>query len=368
MKKKFIAAAVTVFLCLSFVFSASALSADEALVRKRVYYPGINNTVLLLSNNLGDLSNVQIKRILVTSPKIFTSEEDVKDYTISEARKNFSLSSISVTIRFSAFNGRSTQDYIFNRYLSLGSSYTLSPLSDSDASVVFNYNSSVSCLSSPSMCIAPGIAYQNLIIYDQYYHDIDLVDYQNLGYSLSVPLQQSSDSSLVSLFPLMRKRAYYPTINHELSLLSSSLGSLKDVQVKRIIIKSLKDFTSCEAVEANIAEETSADTASYTILVDIQFSASDSSGVHDYLFYHYPAAGASCLLLPLTSVTTIAEALASDENLVLYNYNSYLSTLSNYGDVLAPGIAYTNLTGDNYYIDIDLTDYQTSGYSLAVAA
>lgn len=355
MKKKLIAAAVTVLLCLSFVFSASALSADEALVRKRAYYSGINNTVLLLSNNLGDLSNVQVKRIIVTSHKDFTSEEAVKDAVVSESLEFISTSSVGVAIQFSARDGSYTRDYIFNHFLSAGNSFTLTPLASSNITTS-NYNSAVSYLNDSQKFFAPGIAYVNSFG-DSYFLDIDLSDYQRAGHSLTLPLPSSSADTTVSLFPLIRKRAYYSGINSTVSLLSKNLGNLRDVQVERIVVASRKDFTSEEAVKENVEQEASAFLSLYTIDVSIQFSASNGSSVQDYLFHHY---------LPASSVYTLAPM--SSPTMEVKNYKNGLSYLSNYGYCIAPGIAYLNVLTDSYYLDIDLTDYQSMGYSLTIPA
>lgn len=53
---------ITAIVLLPFILSASALSDDEALVRKRAYYAGIESSLSLLSRNLGTLENVQIQK------------------------------------------------------------------------------------------------------------------------------------------------------------------------------------------------------------------------------------------------------------------------------------------------------------------
>ena len=48
------------------------------------------------------------------------------------------------------------------------------------------------------------------------------------------------------------------------------------------------------------------------------------------------------------------------------NYNDAITDLADYGTHIAPGIAKDSF-GGSYYLDIDLNDYQSSGYSLVIA-
>jgi hypothetical protein len=351
MKKSIAALALSVMLCFVCIISASAvseLSPDEALTRKRAYYAGINNSVALLSKNIGSLENVQIKRIIVLSPTDFTSEAAVKDAIISASQHLFSLSAfVTVYIQFSASDGATVQDYLFNHALASGSICTLSPLNSSDTNVG-NYFTAVSSLSNPAYQIASGVAHTSRF----YYLDIDLSDYQNSGYPLSVPLVTGIDESS-ALFPLMRMRAYYPEINNVISLLSQTTTSLKDIQIKRIIVRSSNDFTSTETVSENILAESQKDPLVYTITISVQFSASDGDSVDDYLFWHSPASSSYSwcpMFFPDAGIS---------------NYNDAITCLANYGTHIAPGIAKGSF-GGSYYLDIDLNDYQSSGYSLAI--
>ena len=67
MKKRILSVFITVIALVPFILSAFAFSNDEALARKRAYYAGIENSLSLLSQNLGTLENVQIQRIVVRS-------------------------------------------------------------------------------------------------------------------------------------------------------------------------------------------------------------------------------------------------------------------------------------------------------------
>lgn len=91
MKKRILSIFITAIVLLPFILSASALSDDEALVRKRAYYAGIESSLSLLSRNLGTLENVQIQKIVVRSPKDLTTETDVKEFTVSQSQKDDSL-------------------------------------------------------------------------------------------------------------------------------------------------------------------------------------------------------------------------------------------------------------------------------------
>lgn len=353
MKKSIAALALSVMLCFVCIVSASAvseLSPDEALTRKRAYYSGINNTVALLSKNMGSLENIQIKRIVVLSPTDFTSETAVKDAIVSASQHLFSLSAfVTVYIQFSASDGSTVQDHLFTHTLASGPIYTLCPLDSSDTNVG-NYFTAVSSLSNPAYQIASGIAHTSRF----YYLDIDLSDYQNSGYSLSVPLVMGNDESS-ALFPLIRKRAYYAVINDAISHIPENAGFLKDIQIKRVIISSFKDFTSAEAVSENILAESQKKPMVSTVTINIQLSASDGSSVQDYLFWASPARSS----YRLYSMTSSDSAVS--------NYNNFVSYLEDYGRCIAPGIAYLNVFGNSYYFDIDLNDYQSSGYSLIIA-
>ena len=351
MKKSIAALVLTGMLCFVCILSASAgstLSPDEALIRKRAYYSGINNSVALLSKNIGSLENVQIKRIVVLSPTDFTSEAAVKDAIISASQHLFSRAAfVTVFIQFSASDGSTVQDYLFKHTLASGSICTLSPLNSSDTDVG-TYSNVVSSLSNPAYQIASGIVHTPRF----YYLDIDLSDYKNSGYSLSVPLVTENDESS-ALFPLMRMRAYYPEINNVISALSQATN-LKDIQIKRIIFRSSSDFTNSETVSENIRAESQKAPLVYTITISVQFSASDGDSVDDYLFWHSPA-GFSYSWCPMS----FPDAGVS-------NYNAAVTDLANYGTYIAPGIAKGSF-GGNYYLDIDLSDYQAQGYSLLIA-
>ncbi|MCI6742543.1 MAG: hypothetical protein MR452_07935 [Faecalibacterium prausnitzii] len=355
MKKSITALALTVMFCFVCIISASAvseLSPDEALTRKRAYYAGINNSVALLSKNIGPLENVQIKRIVVLSPTDFTSEAAVKDKIISSSHKFIPMSLLCVYIQFSASDGNSTQDYLFSHFLASASVCSLSPM-DSSSTEVNNYNAAMIVLDRPDYRVASGIAHTDTAP-ALYYLDIDLSDYQSAGYSLSVPIS-ATDNDSSALFPLIRKRAYYAAINDAISHIPENAGSLKDIQIKRVIISSFKDFTSAEAVSENILTESQKKPMVCTVTINIQLSASDGSSVQDYLFGAFPARSS----YRLYSMTSSESAVS--------NYIHFVSYLEDYGRCIAPGIAYLNVFGNSYYLDIDLNDYQSSGYSLLIA-
>lgn len=188
-KKKFAALSLMIILCFSCMLPVSALSANEVTARKRSYYSGINSTISLLSKNLGSLKDISIKRIVITSSKDFTSEDAVKENVVSESTSPTLSFSILVAIQLSASDGNSTQDYLFNHYLAAGSLYNLIPFGSSDL-LLYNFNNAISYFDDYGKSIGPGAAYLNSLG-ERYFFDIDLTDYQNSGYSLSVPLVES---------------------------------------------------------------------------------------------------------------------------------------------------------------------------------
>ena len=249
MKKRILSIFITAIVLLPFILSASALSDDEALVRKRAYYAGIESSLSLLSRNLGTLENVQIQKIVVRSPKDLTTETDVKEFTVSQSQKDDSLLEIlspshvlpiRVYVQLAASENGIQQNYLFEHTLSYSSLFSLVPLtspeqSESGSTQSVYYIALKALDSEQGHLIAPGAAYY----IDDYYFDIDLSDYQGAGHSLSIPLQQSGDSSS-ALFPLIRKRAYYRNIEQGLSFLERLHAEygLSNLQVKRIIVSS----------------------------------------------------------------------------------------------------------------------------------
>lgn len=193
MNKKITAFVITFFLCFSCLLSASALTDEESVQRKRAYYAGIDSTVQLLSNHLGNLTDATIERVVVTSLQDFTSEDAVKANVQYESDK-FLLSgyTVEVTIQFSAKEGENKQEYLFDHYLPAGTLYDFTPASNSNA-ITFNYNSTVSYLSDYGKLIGNDIAKLD-ILRTTYYLDIDLNDYKNSGYSLALPYVKSQGS------------------------------------------------------------------------------------------------------------------------------------------------------------------------------
>ena len=363
MKKSIAALALSVMLCFVCIISASAvseLSPDEALTRKRAYYAGIENSLSLLSQNLGALENVQIQKIVVTSPEDLTTETAVKEFIVKESQKSFSLFSrpriINVYIQFSASENGIQQDYLLDHALSLGSIYDLAPLNAPEQSKFASsravYYIALERLDSDNGClVAPGAAYDG----GDYYFDIDLSDYQNTGHSLSIPLQQTDDST-TALFPLIRKRAYYRNIEQGLSLLGKLRAryGLSNAQVKRIIVASSSDYTSEADVDKALeAYANKRLTLTFSpVKISILYSASDGNNTQDYVFTYDPSFPSS--FPPNQYITT---------SLTVFNNDA--AHFNNYRDCLAPGFAYNSTMG-KYYLDIDLNDYQSSGHSLAV--
>ena len=362
MKKRLLSILITVIALVPFILSAFAFSDDEALVRKRAYYAGIENSLSLLSQNLGALENVQIQKIVVTSPKDLTTETAVKEFTVKQSQKFFSFSPlIKVFIQFSASENGIQQDYLLNHTLSLGSIYDLAPLNAPEQSK-FGSSRDVYYIalerldSDKGRLVAPGAAYDG----GDYYFDIDLSDYQNTGHSLSIPLQQSDDST-TALFPLIRKRAYYRNIEQGLSRLGELRAhyGLSNVQVKRIIVASSSDCTS----EADVDKALEAYAKRLTlklspIEISILYSASDGNNTQDYVFTYDPS-------FPSSFSPNRFSSSPDDLTVFLNSFNNKASHFNNYSDCLAPGFAYSSTMG-KYYLDIDLNDYQSSGHSLAV--
>lgn len=362
MKKRLLSILITVIALVPFILSAFAFSDNEALVRKRAYYAGIENSLSLLSQNLGALENVQIQKIVVRSPEDLTTETAVKEFTVKQSQKFFSLSPhISVDIQFSASENGIQQDYLLHHALSLGSIYDLAPLAaPGQSKIALNqevYYSALKQLDSDNgHLVAPGAAY-----YDgTYYFDIDLSDYQNTGHSLSIPLQQSDDST-TALFPLIRKRAYYRNIEQGLSRLGELRAyyglSNAQVKVKRIIVASSSDCTSEADVDKALANKRLT-LISPPIKISILYSASDGNNTQDYVFTYFPS-------FPSTVFPNQFSSSPDDRTTFLTSFNNDASRFNDYGDCLAPGIAYNSTMG-KYYLDIDLNDYQSSGHSLAV--
>ena len=362
MKKRLLSILITVIALVPFILSAFAFSDNEALVRKRAYYAGIENSLSLLSQNLGALENVQIQKIVVRSPEDLTTETAVKEFTVKESQKFFSLSHINVYIQFSASENGIQQDYLLDHALSLGSIYDLAPLTAPEQSK-FGSSQDVYYIALEQLdsdnghLVAPGAAYY----LGFYYFDIDLSDYQNTGHSLSIPLQQSDDST-TALFPLIRKRAYYRNIEQGLSLLGKLRAhyGLSNVQVKRIIVASSSDCTSeadvDKALEAYANKRLTLTLGPVTI--SVLYSASDGNNTRDYVFTYDPS---------FPSSFSPNQFSSSPDYLTVFltSFNNKASFFNDYRDSLAPGIAYHPTIG-SYYLDIDLNDYQSSGRSLAV--
>lgn len=357
MKKRLLSILITVIALVPFILSAFAFSDNEALVRKRAYYAGIENSLSLLSQNLGALENVQIQKIVVRSPEDLTSETAVKEFTVKQSQKFFSLSNIKVFIQFSASENGIQQDYLFDQFLSIGSVYDLAPLTAPEQSK-FGSSQAVYYIaleqldSDNGRLVAPGAAYDG----GDYYFDIDLSDYQNTGHSLSIPLQQSDDST-TALFPLIRKRAYYRNIEQGLSRLGELRAhyGLSNAQVKRIIVASSSDCTSeadiDKALEAYANKRLTLTLS--PVKISILYSASDGNNTQDYVFDYDPS---------FPSYFS-PNQFSSSPDYTSFNYAA--ARFNNYGECLAPGIAYRSSVG-RYYLDIDLNDYQSSGHSLAI--
>ena len=361
MKKRLLSILITVIALVPFILSAFAFSDNEALVRKRAYYAGIENSLSLLSQNLGALENVQIQKIVVRSPKDLTTETAVKEFTVKQSQKFFSFSPlIKVFIQFSASENGIQQDYLLNHTLSLGSIYDLAPLNAPEQSKFGSsrdvYYIALEQLDSDNgRLVAPGAAYY----LGDYYFDIDLSDYQNTGHSLSIPLQQSDDST-TALFPLIRKRAYYRNIEQGLSRLGELRAhyGLSNAQVKRIIVASSSDCTSEADVDKALEAYANKQSKFSPIEISVLYSASDGNNTQDYVFTYDPS---------FPSTFSPIEFSSSPDYLTvsLTVFNNDAAHFNNYSDCLAPGFAYSSSMG-KYYLDIDLNDYQSSGHSLAV--
>lgn len=184
--KRIISVLATVLISLTCLLSASALTDEEAAQRKRAYYAGIDSTVQLLSEHLGDLTDATIERIVVTSLQDFTSEEAVKENVQAESGKLIlSGYTVDVTIQFTAKDNERVQEYIFNHCLPAGTTYDLTCASNSNL-ITYNFNNAVSYFSDYGKVIGTGVAKLD-VLGTRYYLDIDLNDYTNSGYFLSLP-------------------------------------------------------------------------------------------------------------------------------------------------------------------------------------
>lgn len=190
--KRIVSALATILLCMICLLSASALTDEEALQRKRAYYAGIDSTVQLLSEHLGNLTDAAVERIVVTSLQDFTSEEAVKENVQAESGKLIlSGYTIEVTIQFTARENENVQDYVFDHYLPAGTTCNLTRASNSNLTT-YNYNNAVSYFSDYGKSIGTGVAKLD-VFGTRYYLDIDLNDYRNSGYSLSLPYTKTQE-------------------------------------------------------------------------------------------------------------------------------------------------------------------------------
>ena len=124
--KRIISLLATILISLTCLLSASALTDEEVTQRKRAYYAGIDSTVQLLSEHLGNLTDATVERIIVTSLRDFTNEEAVKENIQYETSKLFLPGyTVEVTIQFTARENENVQDYIFDHYLPAGTTYNL---------------------------------------------------------------------------------------------------------------------------------------------------------------------------------------------------------------------------------------------------
>lgn len=193
MNKKITVFIITFFLSISCLLSASALTDEESVQRKRAYYAGIDSTVQLLSEHLGSLTDATVERIVVTSLQDFTNEEAVKENVQYETSKLFLPGyTVEVTIQFTARENENVQDYIFDHYLPAGTIYDLTPAASSNLTT-YNFNNAVSYFSDYGKSIGAGVAKLD-VLRTTYYLDIDLNDYRNSGYSLALPYVKSQGS------------------------------------------------------------------------------------------------------------------------------------------------------------------------------
>lgn len=190
--KRIISLLATILISLTCLLSASALTDEEAAQRKRAYYTGIDSTVQLLSEHLGNLTDATVERIIVTSLQDFTSEEAVKENVQVESGKLIlSGYTVGVTIQFTARENENVQDYVFNHYLAAGKAYDLALASNSNLTT-YNYNNAISYFSDYGKSIGDGVARLD-VLRTTYYLDIDLNDYRNNGYSLSLPYTKTQE-------------------------------------------------------------------------------------------------------------------------------------------------------------------------------
>ena len=188
--KRIISLLATILISLTCLLSASALTDEEVTQRKRAYYAGIDSTVQLLSEHLGNLTDATVERIVVTSLQDFTNEEAVKENIQYETSKLFLPGyTVEVTIQFTARENENVQDYIFDHYLPAGTTYNLTCVSNSNL-ITYNYNNAVSYFSDYGKSIGDGVAKLD-VLRTTYYLDIDLSDYRNSGYSLSLPYMKT---------------------------------------------------------------------------------------------------------------------------------------------------------------------------------
>ena len=150
---------------------------------------------------------------------------------------------------------------------------------------------------------------------------------------------------------MVRRRAYYPVINQFIGYLHEKEASRMPFEIQRIIVVSPGDFTTTEAVQTQISQEGFIP----SLEVYIQFNA----GGTEYVFHSYPANYPTYDLVEVSSFTLVAS-----------NYRDGCTYVDGQGgnSIQILGDAYALRTLDSkYYLEIDLADYQNSGYALTGA-
>lgn len=151
---------------------------------------------------------------------------------------------------------------------------------------------------------------------------------------------------------MVRQRAYYPLVNQFIGHLYEKEASRIPIEIQRIIVASPGDFTTAEAVQTQISQE--------GFLPSLELYIQFNAGGTEYVFHSYPSNYPTYDLVPVSSSTLVAS-----------NYSYGCKYLDGQGgdsiQILGDGYVLQSVLSPKYYVEIDLTDYQNSGYSLTEA-
>lgn len=173
--------------------------------------------------------------------------------------------------------------------------------------------------------------------------------------SISLAVTAFAQATMSHEEVMVRRRAYYPIINQFIGHLYEKEANRMPFEIQRIIVGSPGDFTTAEAVQTQISQEGFLP----SLELYIQFRTSNADGT-EYVFHSYPSNYPTYDLVEVSSSTIVAS-----------NYNYGCKYVDGQGgdsiQILGDGYALQSVLSQKYYLEIDLADYQNSGYSLTGA-